>query len=234
MKSTVPPRFPAETREKLSCGTTQSSKSLGFSTVFSTGVENYSGRPFRDAFRGREHVHRRNPATHPQGHDSLTYPERLGYDHKFLSFVHDTGTDNEANLSAEPSSSSSDARIPGPYGDEERPARPQAPPRQGTQAPDRLVATAAGAPASADRRGDRGRAFQTRATHPPPIGVPARLRARAQDARSPAHRVRPAHRPRRQPAWDLRYPEVWECRAEEPRETPDSGGLPPAPLPAGL
>ena len=126
-------------------GSTRGGENQGFSTFFSTVVENFGGRPYGSR-RGRECIVRRKPrpsaaiAAHSRG---IPFPRFVdtgrhgSLEFGFLRFQRSTDRgpfDHEAYVSAKSASASQDSRLP--RADEHEKGTPgaEAPPRQGTKA----------------------------------------------------------------------------------------------------
>ena len=126
-------------------------ENLGFSTIFSTTVENFGGRPYGRRREG-------NVAQAP-GIDTPHFPPVISRFLRPLSTAY-KGPAHEAYISAEPPATEEDPWLPHPDGHQERAARAQAPSRERAQAADRLHALAHSAcrrTASARRNGCGGK-----------------------------------------------------------------------------
>lgn len=120
-------------------------ENLCFSTVFSTGVENFGGKPYRNPRAATvPHPHDRGEPGRATCKDDLTI-DRVG-SRWLRSMVPprrrrgDRKIRHETHISAQPAPPPPHARLPRPHEHEERPPRAQAPPPEGTQTSDRVGA----------------------------------------------------------------------------------------------
>ena len=125
-------------------------ENAGFSTFFSTVVENFGGRPYGGAAGDVTLAHARsadNPLPFswrvPDDAQGLTPPWALRYYQRFSATCswRQGIRDHETYVPAKPSSPPSHTRLPGAHEHEERSARPEASPSQGPEAADGLVAS---------------------------------------------------------------------------------------------
>ena len=184
-------------------------ENAGFSTFFSTVVENFGGRPYGGAAGDVTLAHARNADNPlqfswrvPNDAQGLTPPGALRYYQRFSAtcFWRQGIRDHETYVPAKPSSPPSHTRLPGAHEHEERSARPEASPSQGPETADGFVASLIESGRTHRRHRPGGDnavpAFQQRPPGSPACRVPASLFRRNSLAR-PLRHARHCSEPKR-------------------------------------